>query len=113
VKPNTVLFGSALPSLFFTRLEEDQDNIDILIVAGTSLAVSPANSVVNKVRGDCARLIVNRDRVGEDLGIKYFNSIRDIFYEGDCDNGFLEIIRELGWEEELNNYRNNYVSPSQ
>merc|ERR1719383_72946 len=58
VKPSTVLFGSALPRDFFS-LARDLPKADLLIVAGTSLVVSPANSVVQRVGSECPRLIVN------------------------------------------------------
>jgi len=48
VKPNTVLFGNPLPEIFFEKLKEDSDQVDLLIVAGTSLVVSPANFVVKR-----------------------------------------------------------------
>lgn len=69
VKPNTVLFGSSLPGAFFEELPA-LDEADLLIVAGTSLVVSPANSVVNYVPSTCCRLIVNKEPVGQDLGIR-------------------------------------------
>jgi len=42
VKPDIVFFGEGLPKSFFETLE-DLDDIDLLIVAGTALAVSPFN----------------------------------------------------------------------
>ena len=55
VKPNTVLYGRNLPSKFFECCEKDFDEnatdcTDLLLVIGTSLTVSPANSLVNMVR---------------------------------------------------------------
>lgn len=58
LKPRTVLYGkphchlsnvpgSNLPAEFFEKCNEDfPDNVDLLIVAGTSLTVGPANSLV-------------------------------------------------------------------
>jgi len=102
VKPSTVLFGSKLPEEFFEQAE-DLHQADLLIVAGTSLVVSPANSVVYKVPKSCPRLIVNKERVGEDLGIRYGpEAIRDT-WAGDlsCDEAFLELIKLLGWQEKV------------
>ena len=45
VKPTTVLFGASLPEAFFSHTAEDLPAVDLLIVAGTSLVVSPANSI--------------------------------------------------------------------
>lgn len=46
LKPATVLFGSNLPAAFFQRKAADLGGADLVIVAGTSLVVSPANSIV-------------------------------------------------------------------
>ena len=84
--------------------------VDLLIVAGTSLVVSPANSVVHQVSDECVRLIVNREQVGEELGVVYgereapdavLRGVRDVFGEGECDAVFLELARLLGWLHEL------------
>jgi len=69
VKPKTVLFGGSLPDEFFNCVEQDCSGADLLIVAGTSLVVSPANSLVTRVGKDCRRLVVNMDPVGQEFGI--------------------------------------------
>lgn len=104
VKPTTVLFGASLPEEFFQRLPTDLPQADLLIVAGTSLQVSPANSVVYKVPKGCPRLIVNKEPVGAELGIDYSGSAatRDVFAgERGCDEVFLELINLLGWKDKL------------
>jgi len=45
-----------------------------------------ANSLVYRVAPTALRLVVNKDRVGEELGIRYGDeSERDVFCEGECD----------------------------
>lgn len=103
VKPSTVLFGGSLPEEFFVMAESDLPKADLLIVAGTSLVVSPANGVVQMVPKDCPRLIVNKEPVGMDLGVRYGKgATRDVF-AGDrgCDEVFLELAKLLGWEEKV------------
>lgn len=102
VKPSTVLFGSSLPEAFFDQLPS-LSTADLLIVAGTSLVVSPANSVVQHVPRNCPRLIVNKERVCEDLGIVYGTAAERDIWSGDisCDEAFLELIKLLGWQEKL------------
>ncbi len=98
VKPSTVLFGSKLPSRFFDLSEDDTNTADLLIVAGTSLVVSPANFLVSMVPHDTLRLIVNMQPVGQHLGVEYGpNSKRDFFASGTCDEIFLDLICHLGW----------------
>ena len=48
-------------------MAEDLPALDLLIVAGTSLVVAPANSVVYEVPEACVRLIVNREQVGREV----------------------------------------------
>ena len=102
VKPTTVLFGSNLPEDFFRHATEDMPTLDLLIVAGTSLVVSPANSLVYKASKSAVRLIVNDQPVGEELGIEYGpDAARDLFAQGDADQVFLELMDHLGWVDEL------------
>jgi NAD+-dependent protein deacetylase sirtuin 2 len=102
VKPETVLFGRSLPSLFFESIDQDLSCTDLLIVAGTSLVVSPANLLVQSIRDDCIRVVVNRDPVGQELGINYGPDVeRDFFARGNCDEVFLELTEQLGWMDDL------------
>ena len=108
VKPKTVMFGSSLPDEFFERADEDLPRTDLLIVAGTSLVVSPANSLVYRVSDTTYRVIINNQKVGKELGIDYGpNAERDFFAQGDCDNVFLDLICELGWLKDLNEVADN------
>jgi len=91
VKPRTVLYGRNLPPAFFECSENDfPGNVDLLVVAGTSLTVGPANSVVRLVSDTCLRFTVNRDPVGAGLGIVYGpKATRDIFFaEGNATKHF-------------------------
>mmetsp|Transcript_23419 Transcript_23419/g.44079 ORF Transcript_23419/g.44079 Transcript_23419/m.44079 type:complete len:446 (-) Transcript_23419:143-1480(-) len=114
VKPNTVLFGSSLPDEFFDRTDE-LAQADLLIVAGTSLVVGPANGVVQMVPEECLRVVVNKEQVGKDLGLDYsLHSRRDV-WSGDrsCDETFLELIKLLGWQEKLRRVRHLLPEQSQ
>lgn len=69
--------------------------------------MSPANSVVQEVQETCPRLIVNKERVGEDLGVRYgAATVQDVWTgEMSCDEAFLELIILLGWEEKVRKIR--------
>jgi NAD-dependent SIR2 family protein deacetylase len=108
VKPKTVLFGSSLPAEFFDKASQDLPTTDLLIVAGTSLVVSPANSLAYNVPTNTVRVIVNNEPVGEELGIDYSpDAKRDFFARGDCDEVFLDLIGELGWIADLKELEDN------
>lgn len=101
VKPTTVLFGSNLPSEFFACLEEELPQADLLIVAGTSLVVSPANLIA--ANAPCRRFLVNNELAGEHLGLSFQSEDRngDIFVPGDVDKVFGSLMSELGWLDDL------------
>lgn len=103
VKPSTVLFGRSLPEEFWTCADQDMPSLDLLIVAGSSLVVSPANSLVYNAAKTAKRVVINLDPVGEALGIDYSDTKdnRDLFLQGYCDQVFLGLIQELGWLDDL------------
>ncbi|KAL3898714.1 MAG: hypothetical protein SGARI_006614, partial [Bacillariaceae sp.] len=97
VKPDIVFFGEELPSRFQELLSDDTDAADLLVVMGTSLMVMPVAGIPNWVAKDCPRLLVNRERVGNFLRIQS----RDVFLEGECDDGVRDLSRLVGWEDLL------------
>lgn len=97
VKPATVLFGRSLPTDFFHYRDNDSAP-DLLLIAGTSLQVSPANSLVNTF-DSAIRILVNREMAGAELD--FGSNYRDNFFTADCDDFFLQLIVELGWLDEL------------
>jgi NAD-dependent SIR2 family protein deacetylase len=104
VKPATVLFGRSLPLEFFERAQEDIPNLDLLLIMGTSLVVSPANSLASNVPASTIRVVINVEPVGDFLGIDYSDrnpNKRDLFLPGTTDQVCLQLIQELGWLEDL------------
>ena len=118
-KPDIVFFGESLPSRFFESMQDDLPECDLLIVIGTSLAVQPFARCVDEVSNSCARVLMNRERVGEAneelikmLGARRANGFifdgeqrwRDVFVGGDIDANARKLAALLGWEEELDAY---------
>lgn len=110
VKPATVLFGRPLPKQFYDAQQTKAPLLDVLFIVGTSLNVSPANLLPLAVRKDALRVVVNRERVGEDIGLG--NSARDEFLEGDCDAQLLELAERVGWLQDLAKYRDDMCEAS-
>jgi len=52
VRPDVVLFGESLPGKFWSHQTDDFSCCDLLLVLGTSLVVSPFNTLVGKVVTD-------------------------------------------------------------
>ena len=101
VKPTIVLFRSRLPQIFFDNVVDDTQNIDLLIVLGTSLAVAPANSIVWRVPKSAMRVLINRESVGWLVGLDCRNNDRDFLAAGDSENVCLDLMERLGWLEDL------------
>jgi NAD-dependent SIR2 family protein deacetylase len=102
VKPDIVFFGESLPKEFFNKLEDDFEKCDLLIVMGTSLKVQPFASLTGLVSKDCPRLLINRDPVGNNFLYERADlNYRDVFLQGDCDEGCLKMCKLLKWDNDL------------
>lgn len=120
VKPDVVFFGENLPHRFFSLTSEDFPQCDLLVVMGTSLQVQPFAGLVHEVEPHVPRLLINRERAGEDnsddalrrlmsmmgqgrsTGFRFDEpNMRDVCFQGDCDLGVRELTQLLGWEAEF------------
>lgn len=83
IKPNVVLYGEMLPDCFEIAKKEII-NAELLIVAGTSLTVEPAASLVRLFRGKHL-VIINKDRTSYDnvADLVIHDSIGKVFEEID------------------------------
>ena len=95
-----------LPTRFLQCVQTDLPACDTLIVMGTSLAVQPFASLVGMVPAGATRLLINRERVGERTALRggfefERNGARDLFFQGDCDEGVQQLVDGAGWREEF------------
>ena len=107
VKPDIVLFHSSLPEKFFQNVPNDVQDVDLLLIVGTSLHVAPANSVVWRVPKTCMRVLINRERVGWHLGLDLNSdggSSRDYFAQGNCEDTALDLLEQLDRLSDINAY---------
>ena len=65
IRPNIVLYGEPLPKYVCIGARREISNADTLIVAGTSLAVEPAASMIGDFRGKHL-IVVNREPTSAD-----------------------------------------------
>ncbi|OAA63855.1 NAD-dependent histone deacetylase, silent information regulator Sir2 [Cordyceps fumosorosea ARSEF 2679] len=90
MKPDITFFGEALPDEFSRRLtENDRDKVDLVIVIGTSLKVTPVSEIVSWLPPHIPQVYVSRQPV------THINF--DIDLLGDCDVVVAELCRRLGW----------------
>uniref|UniRef100_A0A803TNI9 NAD-dependent protein deacetylase sirtuin-2 n=1 Tax=Anolis carolinensis TaxID=28377 RepID=A0A803TNI9_ANOCA len=113
VKPDIVFFGENLPSRFFSLMQSDFQNVDLLIIMGTSLQVQPFASLVARVPTNTPRLLINKEKTGESdpfmslmgfgCGMDFDSekAYRDVAWLGDCDEGCYALAEFLGWKKEL------------
>ncbi|XP_067317104.1 NAD-dependent protein deacetylase sirtuin-2-like isoform X1 [Anolis sagrei] len=113
VKPDIVFFGENLPSRFFSLMQSDFQNVDLLIIMGTSLQVQPFASLVARVPTNTPRLLINKEKTGESdpfmslmgfgcgMDFESEKAYRDVAWLGDCDDGCYALAELLGWKKEL------------
>mmetsp|Transcript_28292 Transcript_28292/g.46932 ORF Transcript_28292/g.46932 Transcript_28292/m.46932 type:complete len:318 (+) Transcript_28292:58-1011(+) len=101
VKPSIVLFRSRLPEVFFQKVPGDIEDVDLLLILGTSLAVAPANSIVWRVPKSAMRVLINRESCGWHLGLDPHSNDRDYLARGNCEDVVLDLMEKLGWLDEL------------
>lgn len=104
LKPSTVMYGAPMPKAFHTAVTADTEpeNVDLLVVMGTSLGVYPAASVPSLVPKSIPRVLINRDAVG--FADPRFRKESDVVLLGDCDHTVAQLIVKLGWEAEFDKY---------
>lgn len=102
IKPKITFFGEKLPQSFVDVLMNiANDQIDLMIVIGTALAVGPFNTIVDKVA--CPQVLINLENTKES-GFDFDDKVKypgRVFWQGKCDETVLEICRHCGWLDEL------------
>lgn len=103
VKPDIVFFGESLPARFFDLWDEDVDQVEFAIVAGTSLTVYPFASLPTEIDDDVPRVLINKEIVGDFSE----QDERDTILLHDCDLIADEICEIMGWKEGLEALKNS------
>ncbi|POR34441.1 NAD-dependent protein deacetylase hst1 [Tolypocladium paradoxum] len=90
MKPDITFFGEPLPDEFSKRLtENDREKVDLVVVIGTSLKVTPVSEIVSWLPPHIPQIYVSRQPVNH---INF-----DIDLLGDCDVVVTELCRRLAW----------------
>ncbi|XP_075698804.1 NAD-dependent protein deacetylase sirtuin-1 [Rhinoderma darwinii] len=88
MKPDIVFFGENLPEEFHRAMKYDKDEVDLLIVIGSSLKVRPVALIPSSIPHEVPQILINR----EPLPHLHF----DIELLGDCDVIINELCQRLG-----------------
>lgn len=98
VKPDVVFFGEDLPQKYFLHTK-DFPKADLLIIMGTSLKIEPFASLVNTVRSNVPRLLLNRHAVGPFESVPLQRG--DHMELGDLADSVRRFAEVLGWNGEI------------
>jgi NAD-dependent deacetylase sirtuin 2 len=109
VKPDIVFFGENLPGRYFDLRDEDLNACDLLVVMGTSLAVTPFANTLHLCNPKSPRLLINLERVGQIDNFSNGNGFlfdrrdnwRDVEMLGPCDEAVRVLCERIGWLEDL------------
>ncbi|XP_078499330.1 NAD-dependent protein deacetylase sirtuin-1 [Lissotriton helveticus] len=88
MKPDIVFFGENLPEQFHRAMKYDKDEVDLLIVIGSSLKVRPVALIPSSIPQEVPQILINR----EPLNHLHF----DVELLGDCDVIINELCQRLG-----------------
>ncbi|KIW06684.1 uncharacterized protein PV09_02389 [Verruconis gallopava] len=91
MKPDITFFGEKLPDLFFDTLQQhDRNEVDLVIVMGTSMKVAPVSEIPNYLPANVPQIYISRDPV--------YHINFDINLLGDCDTIVAALCERAGWD---------------
>ncbi|KAL2083629.1 hypothetical protein ACEWY4_021402 [Coilia grayii] len=88
MKPDIVFFGENLPEFFHRAMKQDKDEVDLLIVIGSSLKVRPVALIPSSIPHEVPQVLINREQ------LQHLNF--DVELLGDCDVIVNELCHRLG-----------------
>ncbi|KAK7687781.1 hypothetical protein QCA50_009000 [Cerrena zonata] len=90
IKPDITFFGEKLSNEFDKSLAEDRPLVDLLLVIGTSLKVSPVSDTLTHLRHSVPQILINK------TPIRHINP--DIVLLGNADDIIQHLVHQLNWE---------------
>ncbi|KAA1468906.1 SIR2-domain-containing protein [Dentipellis sp. KUC8613] len=90
MKPDITFFGEKLTDDFDYALAEDRQSVDLILVIGTSLKVSPVSDILTHMPHSVPQILINKTPV------KHINP--DIVLLGNADAIVEYLCAQLGWE---------------
>jgi len=111
LRPDIVFFGENL-NWSYPEVKADLENVDLVIVMGTSLMVNPFAGLVNLIKNGCAILVVNRFMPKTLFSVRRRRAMaaklrgkppprKEAFMQGDCDMSLVWLANELGWNDDV------------
>ena len=100
-KPKIVFYGEQLPKRFYDCLDDIND-IDLIIVMGTSLKVYPFAAIPEYANKDVKKVVFNMEKVGSYRYDKIKNE--SLFIEGKTDQNILKFLKEVKLYDEFEKF---------
>ncbi|KAJ7242887.1 DHS-like NAD/FAD-binding domain-containing protein, partial [Mycena haematopus] len=89
-QPDITFFGEKLKDHFDHSLAADRSQVDLLLVVGTSLKVSPVADILCHLPHSVPQILINKTPV------RHINP--DIILLGNADNIIAHLCSKLGWD---------------
>lgn len=87
IRPDITLYGEVLPQKAFSNALEAIGNADMLIIAGTSLTVEPAASLIRYFKGK-HMVIINKEKIG----LYFLDEDNYMFIESNVGDVFAKLV---------------------
>ena len=102
IKPKVIFYGESLPFNFYLNFLFIF-GVDLAFIMGSSLRVHPFNQLPGKLPSDTWRVFVNKEKVDDIFNFEDTFS-KDLFLEGYTDEIIEKLVKDVGWENDFNNY---------
>jgi NAD-dependent SIR2 family protein deacetylase len=100
-KPNVVFYGENLPDRFYDK-QEECDDVDLIIIMGTSLKVQPFASVPYMTNPQADIVVFNMEKVGNYLYSKLYSN--HIFIQGKTDENVIKFLKDTDMLNEFKEF---------
>ncbi|KAI9480094.1 SIR2-domain-containing protein [Coemansia mojavensis] len=90
MKPDITFFGEKLPDQFDEALLLDREQVDLLLVMGSSLKVAPVSDIMSHLPHTVPQIVINKTPI---LHFKF-----DVQLLGDADDIVAYLAKRCGWE---------------
>ena len=96
LKPNVTFFGEELPKVLFTKMKQDLNKCDLVLIIGTSLKVGGSvHEVLKGVRRSVPQILINKDEV---CLPSHMSEGFDVNILGKCDDIAQYLCARLNWD---------------
>ena len=94
-------YGEGLPARFFEKLQE-YDDVDLIIIMGTSLKVQPFASIPYLTNPKADIVVLNMESVGGFQFNKLYSN--SLFIEGKTDESIVKLLKDMNMFNEFKDF---------